>query len=98
MPSTPSTSGSRSSSPKPESLTDRQSIVDLLRSYALPLEDTEHITDLLAALGVSNMDYMRVLARMSSTRDWLHEQRDEGKLTEVQMRLLCEILARLAEE
>ena len=55
MPSTPSTS--RSSSPEPESPTDPQSIVDLLRSYTLPLEHAEQIADLLDASGISDMDY-----------------------------------------
>lgn len=97
MPSTPSTS--RSSSPEPESPTDPQSIVDLLRSYTLPLEHAEQIADLLDASGVSDMDYMRILARISSTQGRLCERRDE--LIEVQMRLLREILLaslRVAEE
>ncbi len=92
----PSPSSSAHSSPEPESPTDREAIVDLLRSYALPLDDAEHIVDLLEDRGVSNMAYMRVLARMSSTRGWLREQRDKGELTEVQMRLLREILGDLA--
>ncbi|KAI1796796.1 hypothetical protein LXA43DRAFT_576135 [Ganoderma leucocontextum] len=105
-PGSRSSSSSSSSSRSTRSSTKRKSppgyqsgsILNLLRSYALPLEDAEHIVDLLAASGVSTIAYMRVLSRMASTKDWLREERDNGELTEVQMRLLREIFERLATD
>ena len=74
-----------------------QSLTDLLRSYGLPSQDAERLVDLLASFGVSDTDYLRVLSRMATTDNWLRELREAGQLSEVQMRLLREILQRAAD-
>ncbi|EJF64363.1 hypothetical protein DICSQDRAFT_125344 [Dichomitus squalens LYAD-421 SS1] len=74
-----------------------QPLVGLLRAYALPPQDVEHLVGLLASLSVSDMDYLRLLSRMASTDSWLREMREQGQLSEIQLRLLREILERVAD-
>ena len=68
----------------------------MLLSFGLPVPDVERIHALLHAQGVSDIAYLRVLARMHSRDGWLHEMREKGEVSEIQMRVLREMLQQLA--
>ncbi|RPD64050.1 hypothetical protein L226DRAFT_371242 [Lentinus tigrinus ALCF2SS1-7] len=66
-----------------------------LLSYRLPQADAERLAKLLASVGVAEASYLRVLAHMRGRDDWLREMRDNDQMTEIQMRVLREILVRM---
>ncbi|KAI0766112.1 hypothetical protein BD413DRAFT_571415 [Trametes elegans] len=63
----------------------------MLLTRALSRADAERIVALLSSKGVPDVGYLRVLAHMASRHGWLKEMRDEGLLTEIQMRVLLEM-------
>ncbi|KAI0363118.1 hypothetical protein BV20DRAFT_1069650 [Pilatotrama ljubarskyi] len=74
------------------------SILALLQSYSLPIPDAVHITGVLASLGISDTAHLLVLARMASRDAWLAELREKGRLTEIQVRVVHEMLERVVAE
>ncbi len=78
------------SEPSPSSYS--QPIFDTLVAALVPPTDAQRLTELLASKGITNLAYMRVLARMSTRDSWLEELVLEEKITEIQMRVLQEIL------
>ncbi|TFK86505.1 hypothetical protein K466DRAFT_149110 [Polyporus arcularius HHB13444] len=78
------------SEPSPSSYS--QPIFDTLVAALVPPTDGQRLTELLASKGITNLAYMRVLARMSTRDSWLEELVLEEKITEIQMRVLQEIL------
>ncbi|KAH9893138.1 hypothetical protein C8Q73DRAFT_519336 [Cubamyces lactineus] len=73
-------------------------ILDMLLEYELPYADAERLVELLGSLGIGDTQYLRVLGNMVSCDAWLSELRVEGKLSEIQLRILREILDQLARE
>ncbi|RDX50850.1 hypothetical protein OH76DRAFT_367875 [Lentinus brumalis] len=71
-------------------------VLSALQSYHLPEADAKRVTQLLASVGVVDAAYLRVLARMHGRDGWLCEMRDKGEMTEIQMRVLREILVRMS--
>ncbi|RDX50865.1 hypothetical protein OH76DRAFT_1436523 [Lentinus brumalis] len=69
-----------------------QPIFNILVTALVPPTDAQRLTELLASKGITNLAYMRVLARMSTRDSWLEELVREEKITEIQMRVLQEIL------
>ncbi len=70
-------------------------MLSYLQSYHLPQADADRLVKLLASVGVTDPAYLRVLAKMHGRDDWLREMRDKGELTEIQMRIVREILVRM---
>ncbi|KAI0718065.1 hypothetical protein C8T65DRAFT_639890 [Cerioporus squamosus] len=79
------------------STTANTSVRSFLRPYHLPGADADRLVKLLASMGVVNTAYLRVLAKMHGRDSWLREMRDKGELTEIQMRVLREILVRMQD-
>ncbi|KAI1796799.1 hypothetical protein LXA43DRAFT_1153842 [Ganoderma leucocontextum] len=85
---TASTSSARSSN----------TVLGWIVSFDIPPADALRITELFASLGISDMVYLRVFARMESRNEWLREMRENGQLSEIQMRILRDMLERIATE
>ena len=60
--------------------------------------DAHRIAQLFATFGINDMTYLRAFSRMSSRDEWLREMRNSGQLSEIQARLLGEILDGVAKE
>lgn len=56
------------------------------------------IRRVLGSLGVHNVRYLRVLGRMKTRNTWLKELRAEGRLTEIQVRVVRELVESVAAE
>ncbi|RPD64074.1 hypothetical protein L226DRAFT_611689 [Lentinus tigrinus ALCF2SS1-7] len=69
-----------------------RSILDMLVSGGIPRADAERIAQLLASLGIATGEYLGVMARMKSRDVWLLELRGQNKISEIQMRILRNIL------
>ena len=61
-------------------------------SALVPSADAQQLTILLASKGIKDLAYLRVFARMSTRDDWLRDLVRERKISEIQMRVLREIL------
>ncbi|RDX50849.1 hypothetical protein OH76DRAFT_367927 [Lentinus brumalis] len=70
-------------------------VLSYLQSYHLPQADADRLVKLLASMGVTDPLYLRVFSKMHGRDDWLREMRDKGELTEIQMRIMREILVRM---
>ena len=77
-------------------LQDTASVQGLLPCH-LPAVDATRLTHLLASFGVTDLTYLHVLARMITRDQWLDELREQGQLTEIQMRVLREVLDTLVK-
>lgn len=73
-------------------------IVARLVASALPRADAEHLAGVLASLGVTNAAYLRVFGKMRTRDAWLEELRVVGRLTEIQARVVRELVERAAED
>lgn len=73
-------------------------IVTRLTASALPRADAEHLAGVLASLGVTNAAYLRVFGKMRTRDAWLEELRVVGRLTEIQARVVRELVERAAED
>ena len=71
------------------------SILPLLSLYHIPRADAERLAGILASAGIADVSYLRVLACMRGRDDWLREMRDKEQISEIQMRVLQEILRSL---
>ncbi|KAI0718055.1 hypothetical protein C8T65DRAFT_100532 [Cerioporus squamosus] len=80
--------------PMPSTPSYSEPIFNILLSALVPPADGQRLAELLASKGIKDLAYMRVLARMSTRDSWLEELVREGKITEIQMRVLQEILER----
>ena len=60
--------------------------------------DAHRIAKLFATFGIDNMAYLRAFSRLSSRDEWLREMRNSGQLSEIQMRILSEMLSRVGKE
>ncbi|KAI9062788.1 hypothetical protein FKP32DRAFT_1593466 [Trametes sanguinea] len=69
-----------------------RSILDTLLAYALPRDDAARIAQLLSSLGIGDIRYLRVLAGLRSRDAWLQELKVKGQLSEIELRVLQEIL------
>ncbi|OSD05416.1 hypothetical protein PYCCODRAFT_1475455 [Trametes coccinea BRFM310] len=90
--------GPAPAAPLPAQGADIPEIVALLLQFALPLSDAEHIAGVLASLGIRDKAYLRVLSRLSSRDQWLVELQETGKLTEIQVRVVREIIENIVAE
>ncbi len=77
---------------------DAQFIRTLLSTFGLPAQDVERLALLFASMGIADLVYLRVLARMHSRDGWLRELREKGAVTEIQMRVLREMLESIVRE
>ncbi|KAI0642073.1 hypothetical protein C8Q79DRAFT_1121993 [Trametes meyenii] len=73
-------------------------IVNLLLDNAIPRAAAERVARLLASQGIEGRAWLRVFARMGTRDAWLREMRDGGHMTEIEVRVLREVLVRLADE
>ncbi|KAI0664546.1 hypothetical protein C8Q70DRAFT_1050007 [Cubamyces menziesii] len=73
-------------------------ILGMLLEYELPHTDAERIVELLGTLGIGDIQYLRVLGNMASCDVWLQELKAEGKLSEIELRVLREILDQLGRD
>lgn len=73
------------------------SVLEQLQRFSLPRGDAERLAALFASFGITNTAYLRVMARMDSRDAWLGEMREEGVLSEIQMRVLREMLECVAD-
>ncbi|KAI0730870.1 hypothetical protein C8Q76DRAFT_716489 [Earliella scabrosa] len=73
-------------------------ILNRLLSLPLPRPDAERIAALFTTLGIKDMSYLRMFARMYARDGWLRELRQVGQLSEIEMRLLREMLDHVARE
>ncbi|RDX50930.1 hypothetical protein OH76DRAFT_1481978 [Lentinus brumalis] len=90
-------SASSSSSSPPQYATKApRSIMDTLVSGGIPRKDAPHLTRLLASFGIASSEYLGALARMHSRDVWLLELLGQKKVSEIQMRILRDILEGLA--
>lgn len=71
-------------------------VLTLLLSSGIPHADAERIVQLLTSLGIQDAAYLRVLACMSTRDEWLRELCEKGDLTEIQMRVVREMLEHVA--
>ncbi|TFK92626.1 hypothetical protein K466DRAFT_212227 [Polyporus arcularius HHB13444] len=90
-PTAPAAPSNRESAAGPSTNT----VLSALQPYHLPDADAKRVAQLLASVGVVDAAYLHVLARMHGRDGWLCEMRDKGEMTEIQMRVLREILVRL---
>ena len=67
-------------------------------SFDIPPADAQRITKLFASQGINDMAYLRAFARMESRDAWLREMRDNGELTEIHVRILRDMLERVATD
>ncbi|KAI9062787.1 hypothetical protein FKP32DRAFT_1593465 [Trametes sanguinea] len=77
---------------------EQSKIVALLMEFAIPQSDAEHIAGVLASLGIRDKNYLRVLSKLSSWGRWLAELQETGKLTEIQVRVVSEIVENIVTE
>lgn len=71
-----------------------QPILNLLLAYALPRADAQRLVDLFKSKGIDDIAYLRVMARMGTRDRWLNELREKGEMSEIQMRVVREVLER----
>ena len=71
-------------------------MTDVLISGGIPRADAGHLARLLASFGISTEVYLGALARMKSRDVWLLEMRGQNELSEIQMRIMRDILNDLA--
>ncbi|KAL7280670.1 hypothetical protein ACG7TL_005609 [Trametes sanguinea] len=90
--------GPAPAAPLPAQEADITEIVALLLQFAIPLSDAEHIAGVLASLGIRDKAYLRVLSRLSSRDQWLVKLQETGKLTEIQVRVVREIIENIVAE
>ncbi|KAI0718002.1 hypothetical protein C8T65DRAFT_99570 [Cerioporus squamosus] len=93
----PGPSSSSSSSSDYGAKTPR-SIMDMLISGGIPHTDAQHLARLLASMGVVTREYLGTLARMKSRDVWLLELCGQQRISEIQMRILRDILEELVAE
>lgn len=67
-------------------------------SFDIPPADAQRITKLFASQGINDMAYLRAFARMESRDAWLREMRDNDELTEIHVRILRDMLERVATD
>lgn len=68
-------------------------IEDMLLSRGLPLADGQRIALLFSSLGVIDKTYLRVFARLTTSREaWLSQMRQNGQLSEIQAWVVVDIL------
>ncbi len=73
-------------------------IVARLVASALPRADAERLAGVLASLGVTDASYLRVFGKMRTRDAWLEELRAVGRLTEIQIRVVRELVESAAED
>ncbi|KAI0718038.1 hypothetical protein C8T65DRAFT_737559 [Cerioporus squamosus] len=73
-----------------------RSILDMLVSGGIPSADAHILARLLASFRIATGEYLRALAQMQSHDVWLLELRAQKKVSEIQMRILHDILNGLA--
>lgn len=56
------------------------------------------MVQLFASFGISDLAYLKIFARMHSRDGWLSELRQKGDISEIQMRVLRELLDQVAKE
>lgn len=68
-------------------------IEDMLLARGVPLADAQRIALLFSSLGVIDKTYLRVFARLTTSREaWLSEMRQKGQLSEIQAWVVVDIL------
>ncbi|RPD76261.1 hypothetical protein L226DRAFT_611677 [Lentinus tigrinus ALCF2SS1-7] len=77
---------------EPSPSSSSEPVFKLLVSARFPRPDAQHLAKLLASKGIKDLSYLKVFARMSTRDGWLAELVREGAITEIQMRVLREIL------
>ncbi len=70
--------------------------VKALLDSCLPPADAKRLAHLFASFGIKDLAYLYVLARMRTRDRWLDELRGKGHLTEIQLRVVREVLDRLS--
>ncbi|KAI0741321.1 hypothetical protein C8Q80DRAFT_1273784 [Daedaleopsis nitida] len=86
--------GTNPNAPARQTFQTFQPILNLLLAYALPRTDAQRLVDLFTSKGVADIAYLRVMARMGTRDGWLNELREKGELSEIQMRVVREVLER----
>ncbi|KAH9851948.1 hypothetical protein C2E23DRAFT_215198 [Lenzites betulinus] len=71
---------------------------DMLLAYALPRADADRIALLLAGKGIASVAYLRVFAGLGSREAWLLEMCEAGLLSEVQSRVVCDMLDAISQD
>ncbi|KAI0820275.1 hypothetical protein BC628DRAFT_1341711 [Trametes gibbosa] len=69
---------------------------DMLLAHALPRADADRIALLLAGKGIASVAYLRVFAVLKSREAWLLDMCGAGLLSEVQARVVSEMLDTIA--
>lgn len=68
-------------------------IVNMLLARGLPSADAQRITLLFEALGITDETYLRVFARLDSSRKvWLSAMPEKGELSEIQAWVVVDML------
>ena len=80
----------------PPAIRSPNTILGWIVSFDIPPADAQRITELFASLGIGNMAYLWAFARMESRDAWLGEMRENGELSEIQMRILRDMLGHVA--
>ncbi len=71
-------------------------IFELLVGAYIPHADTQRLVRLFASFGIKDIAYLRVFARMDSRDSWLNEMQQKGEVSEIQMRVIQELLRKVA--
>lgn len=68
-------------------------IENMLLARGLPSADAQRITLLFEALGITDETYLRVFARLDTSRKaWLSAMREKGELSEIQAWVVVDML------
>ncbi|TFK92624.1 hypothetical protein K466DRAFT_212288 [Polyporus arcularius HHB13444] len=71
-------------------------IFELLVGASIPHADAQRLVRLFASFGIKDIVYLRVFARMDSRDSWLDEMQQKGEVSEIQMRVIQELLDKVA--
>ncbi|TBU21225.1 hypothetical protein BD311DRAFT_783028 [Dichomitus squalens] len=75
-----------------------EEVLGWLVAFNVPPADAQWIEEMLAGFGVNDSTYLQGFARMASRDEWLRELRDSGELTEIQMRMIRDMLEYVARQ
>lgn len=67
-------------------------------AFDIPPADAQRITEFFLSLGINSMAYLRAFARMESRDTWLREMQENGDLSEIQMRILRDMLGHVVTQ
>lgn len=86
--------------PGPSNIVQDSAVQDILRARGFPYSDAQRIALLFVSLGIADVTYLRMFARLPTRyrEVWLSEMRQKGMLSDIQSWVISDMLDALAAD